>query len=123
MIELTNKRSLVVGVANEQSLAWGIAQALHRAGAKLAITYLNQQAEPFVRPLAAVDAPSPMATRAAGGIANFDEPLEEAVQRSPMRRLATIEEAGAATAFLSSDIARNITGCVLHVDAGRPIMG
>ena len=40
MIELRDKRALVVGVANDQSIAWGVAQALHQAGAKLAITYL-----------------------------------------------------------------------------------
>lgn len=254
MIELTDKRALVVGVANDQSIAWGVAQALRRAGAELAITYLNAKAEPYVRPLAesvnapiimpldvakeedeeplfarigeiwgrldilihsiayapgadlqgrvldtslsgfstAMDisvhsfirlarraeplmasggaclamsfhgaqrvvanynlmgpvkaaleaatrelaselgphnitvnvlSPGPIATRAAGGIANFGELMEEAVRRSPMQRLATIEDVGAAAAFLSSDLARNITGCVLHVDGGRHIMG
>jgi len=253
MIELNDKRALVVGVANDQSIAWGVAQALHRAGAKLAITYLNDKAEPHVRPLAeSVDAafimpldvskdeheaplfeeikkvwggldilvhsiafapgadlhgrvidssargfatamdisvhsfirlarraeplmtnggaclamsfygaekvvenynmmgpvkaaleaatrelayelgqrnitvntlsPGPMQTRAASGIANFDNLMNEAIARSPMRRLASIEDVGAAAAFLSSDIARNITGEVLHVDAGRHIM-
>ena len=253
MIELTDKRALVVGVANDQSIAWGAAQALHRAGAELAITYLNEKAEPHVRPLAeSVDAaiimlldvtkdqheeplfeeikkvwggldilvhsiafapgadlhgrvldtsargfataidisvhsfirlarraellmtnggaclamsfygaekvvenynmmgpvkaaleaatrelayelgprnitvntlsPGPMATRAASGISNFDDLMNDAIARSPMRRLATIEDVGAAAAFLSSDIARNITGKVLHVDAGRHIM-
>src|SRR5271165_2251133 len=251
MFDLTDKRALVIGVANDQSIAWGVAQALHHAGAKLAITYLNEKAEPYVRPLAeSVDAaiimpldvtrqedeeplfarigevwrgldilvhsiafapggdlhgrvldstlrgfstamdisvhsfirlarraeplmtaggaclamsfygaekvvanynlmgpvkaaleattrelaselgprnitvnalsPGPMATR---GISNFGDLMDEAVQRSPMRRLATIEDVGAAAAFLSSDIARNITGCILHVDAGRHIIG
>ncbi len=253
MIDLTGKRALVIGVANDQSIAWGVAQALHRAAAELAITYLNEKAEPHVRPLAeSVDAsiimrfdvtkdeqeeplfdeirrvwgeldilvhsiafapgtnlqgrvidssasgfatamdisvhsfirlarraeplminggaclamsfygaekvvdsynlmgpvkaaleattrelaaelgprnitgnalsPGPMATRAASGISNFDDLMNEAVSRSPMRRLATIDDVGAAAAFLSSDIARNITGGVLHVDAGRHIM-
>lgn len=254
MIELTGKHALVVGVANEQSIAWGAAHALHRAGAKLAITFLNERAEPHIRPPAErVDAaivmpldvtkeeheeplfariakvwgrldilvhsiafapggdlhrrvvdsssrgfavamdisvhsfirlarraeplmtaggaclamslygaekvvenynmmgpvkaaleattrelayelgprnitvntisPGPMATRAAGGIANFDDLLTEAVARSPMRRLATIKDVGAVAAFLSSDVARNITGGVLYVDAGRHILG
>ena len=52
MLELKDKRALIVGVANEQSIAWGVAQALGRAGSRLAITYLNQKAEPYVRPLA-----------------------------------------------------------------------
>lgn len=254
MIDLKGKRALVVGVANEQSIAWGVAQALRGAGAELAITYLNAKAEPHVRPLAetagapiimqldvtreeeegplfdrirevwgvldifvhsiafapgadlrgrvidssargfatAMDisvhslirlarraepfmtrggaclamsfygaekvienynlmgpvkaaleattrelaselgpknitvnalSPGPMATRAAGGLANFSDLMKDAVERSPMRRLATIEDVGAAAAFLASDIARNITGCVIYVDAGRHIVG
>ena len=254
MIDLEGKRALVVGVANDQSIAWGVAQALQNAGAEIAVTYLNEKAEPHVRPLAvsigapiilpldvtrddheeplfrkieevwggldilvhsiafapgadlhgrvidssakgfatAMDisvhsfirlarraeplmteggsclamsfygaekvvahynlmgpvkaaleaatrelaselgprnitvntlSPGPMATRAASGIANFDELMDEAAERSPMRRLATIDDVGAAAAFLSSAVARNITGCVLYVDAGRHIVG
>ncbi len=36
---MAGKRGLIMGVANERSIAWGIAQALHRAGAELAFTY------------------------------------------------------------------------------------
>jgi enoyl-[acyl-carrier protein] reductase I len=50
--DLRGKRGLVVGVANEQSIAYGCASALQAAGAELAITYLNAKAEPHVRPLA-----------------------------------------------------------------------
>ena len=67
--------------------------------------------------------PGPMATRAASGLAHFDDLMKDAADRSPMRRLATIHDVGAAAAFLASDAARNITGCVLHVDAGRHIVG
>ncbi len=49
---LEGKRGLVVGIANEQSIAYGCAKAFHAAGAALAITYLNEKAEPHVRPLA-----------------------------------------------------------------------
>ena len=49
---MDGKRGLVVGVANERSIAWGIAQALHRDGAELAFTYLNESLEKRVRPLA-----------------------------------------------------------------------
>lgn len=49
---LTGMRGLVVGIANHQSIAWGCAKALHACGADLAITYLNEKAEPHVRPLA-----------------------------------------------------------------------
>ena len=52
MMSLKGKRALVVGVANDQSIAWGCAKAFASAGAKLAMTYLNDKAEPHVRPLA-----------------------------------------------------------------------
>lgn len=52
MFTLNGKRGLVVGVANGRSLAWGCAQAFHRAGASLALTYLNERARPHVEPLA-----------------------------------------------------------------------
>lgn len=251
---LAGKRALVVGIANDQSIAWGVAKAMRDAGADLAVTYLNQKAERFVRPLgeelgaplilpmdaafpeqeeavfaaiaktwgtldivvhsiafaprddlhgrvvdssaegfaqamdisvhsfirlcrraeplmtrggacltmsfygaekvvssynlmgpakAALEAatrevaselgpkgitvnvlsPGPMATRAAGGIADFSEMMEEAKARAPMKRLASIEDVGAAAVFLASDVARNITGETLHIDAGAHIMG
>jgi len=40
MLDLSGKTALVTGIANNRSIAWGIAQQLHQAGAKLAITYL-----------------------------------------------------------------------------------
>ena len=46
------KRALIVGVANERSLAWAIAKHLHQGGAKLAFTYLGDALERRVRPLA-----------------------------------------------------------------------
>jgi enoyl-[acyl-carrier protein] reductase I len=51
MFSLANKVGLVVGIANEQSIAWGCAKAFHDAGAELAITY-HARAEDRVRPLA-----------------------------------------------------------------------
>jgi len=54
---LTGKKALVVGVANDRSIAWGCAEQMHRAGAEIAMTYLNDKARPYVEPLAsAVDA-------------------------------------------------------------------
>lgn len=52
MFSLAGKKVLVVGIANEQSIAWGCAQAFRKQGAELAVTYLNDKAERFVRPLA-----------------------------------------------------------------------
>lgn len=40
MLNLTGKNALVTGIANNRSIAWGIAQQLHQAGANLGITYL-----------------------------------------------------------------------------------
>ncbi|RKE37955.1 enoyl-[acyl-carrier-protein] reductase [NADH] [Paraburkholderia sp. BL23I1N1] len=52
IIDLAGKRGLVVGIANEHSIATGCATVFRAAGAELAITYLNDKAEPFVRPVA-----------------------------------------------------------------------
>ena len=54
-IDLSGKHALVMGVANHRSLAWGIAQALHQAGATLGVTYqgerLKSMVEDLVKPL------------------------------------------------------------------------
>lgn len=253
MFSLAGKRALVIGIANEHSIAFGIAKALREAGAELALTWLNAKAEPHVRPLteelgaaitgpldvnddaqmlamferiaaewgrldvlvhsiafaprddlhgrvvdtsregfrdamdtsvhsffrlahlaeplmraggammtlsffgaervvstynmmgpvkAALEAgvrelaselgpagitvntlsPGTMATRAASGLDHFDEMMREAEARSPMRRLAGIEDVGALAAFLASDGGKNITGTVIQIDAGFHIM-
>jgi len=49
---LAGKRALIVGVATDRSIAWGIAQAMHREGAELAFTYLNDKLKERVEPLA-----------------------------------------------------------------------
>lgn len=49
---LRGKRGLVVGVANEHSIAFGCASKLRAFGAELAITYANEKSETYVRPLA-----------------------------------------------------------------------
>ena len=50
---LSGKRGLVMGVANNRSIAWGIARAARAAGAELAFTYQGEALEKRVRPLAA----------------------------------------------------------------------
>jgi enoyl-[acyl-carrier protein] reductase I len=52
IVDLAGKRGLVVGIANEHSIAAGCATAFRQAGAELAITYLNEKALPFVQPVA-----------------------------------------------------------------------
>ena len=48
---LKGKKIVVLGVSNKKSIAWGITEALHNAGAELAFTYLNEALEKRVRPL------------------------------------------------------------------------
>jgi len=55
---LKGRKALVIGIANEHSIAYGCAKAFRELGADLAITYLNEKARPYVEPLArGLDAP------------------------------------------------------------------
>lgn len=55
---LDGRRGLILGVANEHSIAWGCARLVHRHGARLVLSCLNDKAHPYAAPLAAaVDAP------------------------------------------------------------------
>ena len=250
---LENKKGLVIGIANENSIAYGCARAFRSFGAELAITYLNDKAKPYVEPLAgaleapilmpldvqvegqleavfeeverrwgrldfalhsiafapradlhgrvvdcsregfllAMDvschsfirmarlaeplmkdggalftmsyfgaervvenynlmgpvkaaleasarylaaelgpkgirvhaiSPGPLKTRAASGIAHFDELLDKAAARAPARRLVTIEDVGFAVAGLATDAAKLITGDTIYIDGGYHIM-
>lgn len=49
---LAGKKGLIVGIANEQSIAFGCAQVMRELGGAIAVTYMNAKAEPCVRPLA-----------------------------------------------------------------------
>ncbi|MFO1055780.1 MAG: enoyl-ACP reductase FabI [Dongiaceae bacterium] len=251
---LEGRKALVVGVANQHSIAWGCAQAMHQAGAEIAMTYLNDKARPHVAPLAesvgapiflplevrdaaqtdalfaaiaerwgrldmlvhsiafapraalegrVVDcprdgfltamevscwsfldmarraeplmaeggtlitmsylganevidnygimgpvkaalesavrylaaelgprgirvhavSPGPLATRAASGIRDFDRLMKRVESHAPARRLVTIEEVGAACAFLASPYAAAMTGETLYIDGGYHILG
>jgi enoyl-[acyl-carrier protein] reductase I len=50
---LAGKRALIVGVATDRSIAWGVAQAMHAQGAELAFSYANDKFKERVEPLAA----------------------------------------------------------------------
>ena len=50
--QLEGKRGLIMGVANERSIAWGIAKAMHEAGAELAFTYQGEAFGKRLEPLA-----------------------------------------------------------------------
>jgi enoyl-[acyl-carrier protein] reductase I len=250
---LEGKKGLIVGIANEHSIAWGCARAFRALGAELAVTYLNEKAKKYVAPLAdALEAaivmpldvkepgqmeavfkriteewgnldfvvhsiafspkealhgrvvdvsrdgflitmdvscwtfirmahlaeplmkkggalftmtyygsqmvvknynimgvakaalesavryiaaelgpkgirvhaisPGPLATRAASGIPEFDSLLDRARVKAPAKSLVSIDDVGAATAFLAHDAARLITGETLYIDGGYHIM-
>jgi enoyl-[acyl-carrier protein] reductase I len=53
LVDLTGKRGLIVGIANDQSIAAGCADAFRSCGARLGATYLNDKAKPFVEPVTA----------------------------------------------------------------------
>jgi enoyl-[acyl-carrier protein] reductase I len=74
---LSGKNALIVGVANDRSIAWGCAEQMHRAGAEIAMTYLNEKARPYVEPLAlAVDATLlPLEVRDAGQVGALFEAI------------------------------------------------
>lgn len=65
--------------------------------------------------------PGPLRTRAASGIAYFDELIDMAVTRSPGRRLVDISEVGRVVSFLVGGSASGMTGDVIYVDAGLHI--
>ncbi|ALG68447.1 enoyl-ACP reductase FabI [Beggiatoa leptomitoformis] len=67
--------------------------------------------------------PGPLKTRAASGIAHFDELIEKATERAPQHQLVTIEDVGGICAYLVSDMAKAITGNRVYVDAGYHIVG
>jgi enoyl-[acyl-carrier protein] reductase I len=250
---LKDKKALVTGVANDQSIAWGCAQAFRGFGAEIAMTYLNDKAKPHVEPLAkqleapilmpldlrregdleavferierewgrldlclhsiafapakdlqgrvvdctkegfltameiscwsfirmaklaeplmksggalftmtyygsqmvvenynlmgpvkaALEAttrylaaelgpkgirvhaisPGPLKTRAASGITDFDELLQKAQSKAPARSLVSIDDVGAAVAFLGMDATKLITGETLYIDGGYHII-
>src|SRR5258705_13942540 len=78
---LEGKKGLIVGIANENSIAWGCARAFRAFGAEVAVTYLNEKARKYVEPLAQeLEAPIIMTldTRVPGQMeAEFEEISEK----------------------------------------------
>jgi enoyl-[acyl-carrier protein] reductase I len=66
--------------------------------------------------------PGPLKTRAASGIAEFDELLDKAQAKAPMQRLVSVEDVGLATAYLATDAAKLLTGQTLYIDGGYSII-
>lgn len=67
--------------------------------------------------------PGPLQTRAASGIKEFDKLIEKAIERAPLHTLVSIEDIGALSAYLVSDVARSLTGGTIHIDGGYHIVG
>lgn len=61
LVDLKGKRGLVIGIANEHSIAAGCAEAFTRCGARLAATYLNDKAKDWVQPVVDQIGPGEMA--------------------------------------------------------------
>jgi enoyl-[acyl-carrier protein] reductase I len=77
---LEGKQGLIVGIANDQSIAWGCAKAFRALGAEVAVTYLNEKAKKFVEPLACeLEAPilMPLDVRTPGQVEAVFERIEK----------------------------------------------
>ena len=92
-----------------------------KAALESAVRYLAAELGPKEIRVHAVS-PGPLATRAASGIPEFDALLDKAKTKAPARRLVSIDDVGAATAFLAYDAARLITGETLYIDGGYHII-
>ena len=62
--------------------------------------------------------PGPILTRAASGIASFDELMATAEAKAPLKRLVTLDEIAQLSMFLCTDAASGMTGQTIYVDAG-----
>jgi enoyl-[acyl-carrier protein] reductase I len=92
-----------------------------KAALESAVRYLAAELGPKGIRVHAIS-PGPLATRAASGIPEFDSLLDRARLKAPAKSLVSIDDVGAATAFLAHDAARLITGETLYVDGGYHIM-
>ena len=93
-----------------------------KAALEASVRYLAHELGPQNIRVNAIS-PGPIKTRAASGIPNFYEYIEEEEKRSPLHRLVDIENVGNLAAFLASDAAMDMTGHVYYVDCGYSIMG
>jgi enoyl-[acyl-carrier protein] reductase I len=92
-----------------------------KAALESAVRYLAAELGPKGIRVHAIS-PGPLATRAASGIPEFDALLDKARSKAPARSLVSIDDVGAATAFLAHDAAKLITGETLYIDGGYHII-
>ena len=92
-----------------------------KAALEAAVRYIAAELGPKGIRVHAIS-PGPLATRAASGIPEFDELLHKAQETAPARALVSVDDVGAATAFLALDAARLITGETMYIDGGYHII-
>jgi enoyl-[acyl-carrier protein] reductase I len=88
-----------------------------KAALESAVRYIAAELGPKKIRVHAIS-PGPLKTRAASGIADFDEMLAKAQAKAPTRSLVSIEDVGLAVGFLATDFAKLITGETLYIDGG-----
>ena len=93
-----------------------------KAALEASVRYLAADLGPKSIRVNAISA-GPIKTLAASGIGDFRYILRWNEYNSPLRRTVTIEEVGETAAYLASDMARGMTGEILHVDAGYHVVG
>lgn len=95
---------------------------LAKASLEANVRYLADNLGPDGIRVNAISA-GPISTLAASGIGGFEKILEHTEKNAPLRRNVTIEDVGNSAAFLTSPLARGITGEILYVDSGFNIVG
>jgi enoyl-[acyl-carrier protein] reductase I len=92
-----------------------------KAALEAAVRYMAAELGPKGIRVHAIS-PGPLKTRAASGITDFEALLNKAQSKAPARSLVSIDDVGAAMAFLAMDAAKLITGDTLYVDGGYHII-
>jgi enoyl-[acyl-carrier protein] reductase I len=95
---------------------------LAKASLEANVRYLADNLGPDGIRVNAISA-GPIRTLAASGIGSFKKILDHTAKNAPLRRNVTIEDVGNSAAFLTSSLARGITGEILYVDSGFNIVG
>src|SRR5204863_224370 len=115
---LAGKRALIVGVASDRSIAWGIAQAMQREGAELAFSYVNEKFKERVQPLA-----ESLGSKLTMQLDVTNDAEIDSAFATIKQAWGSLEDVGNAAAFLCSDLANGITGEILYVDGGFSTVG
>ena len=106
----------------EKSMPHYNVMGVAKAALEASVRYLAADLGPKAIRVNAISA-GPIKTLAASGIGDFRYILKWNEYNSPLRRTVTIEEVGETAAYAVSDMARGMTGEILHVDAGYHVVG